>query len=100
MTHHCGGCPECVVLFDETGYHGSVPDSHSVTCKGCQHRGERTGHLYRITLDIVVGAESKETADDIATSFAMTESSRIHDEDIEVWSSEVEYRGIDTEAVE
>lgn len=38
MTHDCGGCPECVVLFDETGYHGSVPDSHSATCKGCPHR--------------------------------------------------------------
>ena len=56
-----------------------------------------TGYLYRITLDIVIGAKSKEEADDIATSFAMTESSRIHDEDIEVWSSETEYRGIDTE---
>ena len=38
MTNHCAGCPECVVLFDETGYHGSVPDSHSATCKICPHR--------------------------------------------------------------
>lgn len=99
MTHHCGGCPECVELFDEDGYHGSVSDSHSVTCKGCPHRGERD-HLYRITLDIVVGAKSKEEADDIARAFAETESARIHDGDIEVWSSGVEYRGIDTEGEE
>lgn len=56
-----------------------------------------TDYLYRITLDIVVGAKSKEEADDIATAFTMTESARIHDEDIEVWSNGVEYKGIDTE---
>lgn len=33
----CEGCPECVVLFDDAGYHGSVPDSHSGICKGCGH---------------------------------------------------------------
>lgn len=46
MTHNCGGCPECVVLFDESGYYGSVPDSHSETCKGCPHREEGMTEKY------------------------------------------------------
>ena len=37
MTHHCEVCPECVVLFDDAGYHGSVPDPHSETCKHCPY---------------------------------------------------------------
>ena len=37
---NCEQCPECVVLFDETGYHGCVPDSHSETCKACQEEKE------------------------------------------------------------
>ena len=40
MTKHCEGCPECVVLFDENGYHGKVPDPYSKTCKDCPHREE------------------------------------------------------------
>lgn len=35
MASKCECCPECVVLFDDSGYHGSVPDSHSETCKRC-----------------------------------------------------------------
>lgn len=31
----CKDCPECAVLFDESGYHGCVPDSNSQTCKSC-----------------------------------------------------------------
>ena len=39
----CEGCPECVVLFDEEGgYYGKVPDTHSTTCRGCEHNDRRT----------------------------------------------------------
>ena len=33
----CKGCPESVVIFDESGVHGVVPDTHSKTCNGCEH---------------------------------------------------------------
>lgn len=33
----CEGCPESVVIFDEGGVYGVVPDTHSTTCKGCGH---------------------------------------------------------------
>ena len=35
MKTECKNCPECVVLFDDSGYHSSIPDSHSDTCKKC-----------------------------------------------------------------
>lgn len=37
MTRHCESCPECVVLFDDAGYYGCKPDSHSPTCKKCMN---------------------------------------------------------------
>lgn len=38
--HRCRDCPECAVLFDADGYHGSVPDRNSRTCQSCEHYRE------------------------------------------------------------
>ena len=35
MTEQCESCPECVVLFDDAGYHGCKPDPNSPICKMC-----------------------------------------------------------------
>lgn len=35
MSKQCESCPESIVLFDDTGYHGCKPDSNSPTCKKC-----------------------------------------------------------------
>lgn len=56
-----------------------------------------TGYLYRLTLDIAVQAESKRDADEIAKTLMDTEDARIYDDGIEMWSSGVQYMGIDTE---
>ncbi len=63
MTKHCEGCPECVVLFDESGYHGKVPDSHSETCKICPHRNEkRNDDVHKI----IMRMHYEDTIDDLA----------------------------------
>ena len=56
-----------------------------------------TGYLYRITLDIAIQAESKRNADEISKTLIDAEDTRIYDEGIEMWSSGVQYMGIDTE---
>lgn len=50
-----------------------------------------TDYLYRLVLDVTVTADSKEDADEIAENLA------INDMDVETWSSEAIYKGIDTE---
>lgn len=35
--NRCEQCPECVVLFDDEGYHGCKPDTHSAVCRDCEH---------------------------------------------------------------
>lgn len=50
-----------------------------------------TGYLYRLILDVTVKANSKEDADEIA------ENIELYNMDIDVWSSEVTYKGIDRE---
>lgn len=55
-------------------------------------RGERmTGYLYRLILDVTIKADSKEDADEIAGDLG------VNDMDVEVWSSETRYMGIDEE---
>ena len=33
--HMCQDCPECVVIFDDSGIHGHLPDKNSETCNKC-----------------------------------------------------------------
>ena len=39
----CEGCPESVVIFDESGVHGIVPDTRSRTCRACEHNDRGAG---------------------------------------------------------
>ena len=50
-----------------------------------------TGYLYRLILDVIIQADSQEDADEIARDLS------VDDMDVEVWSSEYRYRGIDDE---
>lgn len=59
-----------------------------------------TDYLYRLTLEISIQAESKKDADEIAKDLMDAEDVRIYDEGIEMWSSMIQYMGIDTEASE
>jgi len=51
-----------------------------------------TTYLYRIILDVSIKAESQEEAQEIADRFGWT------DMEVETWSSETQYKGIDEEA--
>ena len=50
-----------------------------------------TGYLYRLILDVTIKADSQEDADEIARDLD------VNDMDVEVWSSESRYMGIDEE---
>lgn len=50
-----------------------------------------TGYLYRIILDVTINADSQEDADEIAKNLD------VNDMDVEVWSSEYRYMGVDEE---
>lgn len=51
-----------------------------------------TGYLYRLILDVTIKADSQEDADEIAKNLG------VDDMDVEIWSSEWRYKGIDEEA--
>ena len=48
-----------------------------------------TGYLYRLILDVTIKADSQEDADEIARNLD------VNDMDVEIWSSEYRYMGID-----
>ena len=50
-----------------------------------------TGYLYRLILDVTIKADSQEDADEIARDLG------VNDMDVEVWSSEYRFMGIDEE---
>lgn len=50
-----------------------------------------TGYLYRLILDVTIKADSQEDADEIARDLG------VNDMDVEVWSSEHRFMGIDEE---
>ena len=50
-----------------------------------------TGYLYRLLLDVIIKADSQEDADEIAKNL------NVDDMDVEVWSSEYRFMGIDEE---
>lgn len=50
-----------------------------------------TDYLYRLILDVTITADSKEDADEIAENIGLSNM------DVDVWSSEAIYKGIDTE---
>lgn len=50
-----------------------------------------TGYLYRLILDVTIKADSQEDADETARNL------NVDDMDVEVWSSEYRYMGIDEE---
>ena len=50
-----------------------------------------TGYLYRLIFDVTIKADSQKDADEIARDLG------VNDMDVEVWSSEWKYRGIDEE---
>ena len=50
-----------------------------------------TGYLYRLILDVTIKADSQEDADEIAKNL------NVDDMDVEVWSSEYRFMGIDEE---
>lgn len=50
-----------------------------------------TGYLYRLILDVTIKADSQEDADEIARDL------NVDDMDVDVWSSEYRYMGIDDE---
>ena len=50
-----------------------------------------TGYLYRLILDVTIKADSQKDADEIAKNLD------VNDMDVEVWSSEYRYMGIDEE---
>lgn len=51
-----------------------------------------TGYLYRLILDVTIKANSQDDADEIATNL------NVDNMDVEVWSSEYKYMGIDEES--
>ena len=51
-----------------------------------------TDYLYRLILDVTVKADSKEDADEIG------ENIELYNMDVDVWSSEIQYKGIDKES--
>ena len=53
-----------------------------------------TAYLFRIILDTAIKADSQEEAQEIADNLGL------NDMDVEVWSSEVQYKGIDEEGSE
>lgn len=53
-----------------------------------------TAYLFRIILDTVIKADSQEEAQEIADGLVL------NDMDVEVWSSETQYKGIDEEGDE
>ena len=53
-----------------------------------------TTYLYRIILDVTIKAESQEDAEEIAQALDVS------DVDVETWSSEARYMGIDEEGEE
>lgn len=53
-----------------------------------------TAYLYRIILDVTIKAESQEDAEEIAQALD------VNDMDVETWSSEARYMGIDEEGEE
>lgn len=57
-----------------------------------EQEGERmTRYLYRLILDVTIQADSQKDADEIARDLG------VNDMDVEVWSSECRYMGIDDE---
>lgn len=50
-----------------------------------------TDYLYQVIFDVVIRADSEEKAQEIA------EDIHISNMDVHVWSTEVDYRGIDEE---
>ena len=48
-----------------------------------------TAYLFRITLDVTIKAKSQKEAEKIANNFGW------NDMDVEVWSGETQYKGID-----
>ena len=48
-----------------------------------------TSYLYRLILDVIIKADSQEDADEIARDLG------VNDMDVELWSSEHRYMGID-----
>lgn len=50
-----------------------------------------TRYLYRLILDVMINADSQKDADETARNL------NVNDMDVEVWSSEYRYRGIDEE---
>lgn len=51
-----------------------------------------TGYLYRLILDVTIKADSQEDADETARNLGVS------DMDVEIWSSEYRFMGIDEEA--
>lgn len=49
------------------------------------------GYLYRLILDVTIKADSQEDADETARDLG------VNDMDVEVWSSEYRFMGIDEE---
>lgn len=50
-----------------------------------------TKYLYRLILDVMIKADSQEDADEIASNLD------VNDMDVDTWSSEFIYKGIDDE---
>jgi hypothetical protein len=50
-----------------------------------------TKYLYRLILDVTIKADSQEDADEIANNLD------VNDMDVDTWSSEYRYMGIDDE---
>lgn len=50
-----------------------------------------TGYLYRLVMDVTIKADSQEDADEIARDLG------VNDMDVDVWSSEYRYMGVDEE---
>lgn len=50
-----------------------------------------TGYLFRLILDVSIKADSQKDADEVAKNLG------VDDMDIEVWSSECRFMGIDEE---
>lgn len=53
-----------------------------------------TAYLYRIILDVTIKAESQEDAEEMANNCCLGWL----DMDVDVWSAETQYKGIDEEA--